>query len=83
MANSIDIDYAVIRAAKQHARNTGTKVVRLALDDDGKPTGHVTLRNGRGESKGAFVVKDGNVKITKKIAKRPRKEQAQEATDSE
>jgi hypothetical protein len=87
MANHIDVPYAVIRAAKQAARNTGTKVVRLRLDDDGNPDSHVTLRNGRGENKGSFTVAaDGSFTVHKKLAKKPRKQAADatpEATDGE
>lgn len=82
-AKHIDVPYAIIRAAKQAARNTGTKVVRLRLDDDGNPDSHVTLRNGRGESKGSFTVAaDGSFTVHKAIVKRERKAKAEEPTES-
>jgi hypothetical protein len=68
-----DIDYAIIRATKQHGRGTGVKVARLELSDDGTPTGKVTLRNGRGENRGSFSVTEDGVKIHKAPVKREKK----------
>lgn len=68
-----DLDYAIVRAAKQHARGTGTKVVRLDVGEDGLPTGKVTLRNGRGENKGSFTVTADGVKMHKAPVKKARK----------
>ena len=70
----IDVSYSIFRAAKRNARNTGTKVVRLRLDEDGNPDGHVTLRNGRGECKGSFTVKGEAVQVHKPIVKKARKD---------
>lgn len=69
----IDVDYAIIRATKQHARGTGTKVARLEQDDDGNLTGKVTLRNGRGENRGSFSVTGEGVKMHKQPVKKERK----------
>lgn len=78
----LDLDYAIVRAAKSNARNTGTKVVRLDLDDDGNPTGKVTLRNGRGENKGSFTVTAEGVKVHKAPVKRTKKADAPEAEEA-
>jgi hypothetical protein len=78
-----DLDYAIVRATKQHARGTGTKVARLDLSEDGTPTGKVTLRNGRGENKGSFTVSAEGVKIHKAPVKKAKKEAAPEADASE
>lgn len=71
-ATHLDIDYSIIRATKQHGRGTGVKVARLELAD-GKPTGKVTLRNGKGENRGSFTVADDGVKIHKAPVKREKK----------
>lgn len=82
MSGHIDVDYAIVRAAKQHARGTGTKVVRLDTNDDGTLTGKVTLRNGRGENRGSFTVNDEGVKMHKAPVKKEKKTTATVEGDS-
>lgn len=80
----IDVPYTLIRKAKEHARKTGTKVVRFDLDDSGAFTGKITLRNGRGENRGSFTVTGETVKVHKAPVRKPAKAAAtDEATDSE
>lgn len=79
----IDIDYTITRETKRLGRGTGVKHSRVETDDNGVPTGKVTLRNGRGENLGSFTVTDEGTKVHKQPVKKARKGKADEAAQDD